>query len=114
MTWLEQGQPARISVTFPGEATGRQDLLSLISRYDYRSENCYAYSATIERESTKLRAMRNGLDSLSWDLMWTLDEHDREGQREYHRKIGEQTARVIEQENYLRKLQDQAAVSDGT
>ena len=29
--WLEQESEARISVTFSGEATGRQDQLSLIS-----------------------------------------------------------------------------------
>ena len=75
-------------------------------RYDCRSEECYAYPATFERESTKLRAMRNGLDGLSRGLMWALDEYDREGQREYHRKINEQSARVKEQENYLRELQD--------
>ena len=83
-------------------------------RYDCRSEECYAYPATIERESTKLRAMRNGLDGLGWGLMWALDEYDREGQREYHRKIDERRARVEEQENYLRELHDQAAESDGT
>ena len=82
--------------------------------YDCHSEECYAYPATIERESTKLRAMGKGLDGLSWGLMWALDEHDREGQREYHRKIDELTASVEEQENYLRELQDQEAESDGT
>jgi hypothetical protein len=46
--------------------------------------------------------------------MWALDEYDREGQREYHRKIDEQRARVEEQENYLRELQEQEAESDGT
>ena len=60
------------------------------------------------------RAMGKGLDGLSWGLMWALDEHDREGQREYHRKIDELTASVEEQENYLRELQDQEAESDGT
>ena len=58
--------------------------------------------------------MRKGLDGLSWGLMWALDEYDSEGQREYHRKIDEQTARVGEQENYLRELQEQEAESDGT
>ncbi len=57
--------------------------------------------------------MLNGLDGLSWRLMWALDEYDREGQREYHRKIDEQRARVDGQENYLRELQNQAAESDG-
>ena len=61
-----------------------------------------------------LRAMRNGLDSLSWGLMWALDEYEREAQRQYHQKIDEQTARVEEQENYLRELQNQEAESDGT
>ena len=83
-------------------------------RDDCRSEECYAYPATIERESTKLRAMRKGLNLLSWGLMRELDEHNSEGQREYHRKIDEQTALVKEQENYIREVQDQAAESDGT
>ena len=83
-------------------------------RYDCHSGACVAFSATIERESTKLRAMRNGLDGLSWGLMRALDEYNREGQHEHHRRIDEQRARVEEQENYLRKLQDQAAESDGT
>ena len=83
-------------------------------RYDCRSEECYAYPATIERESTKLRAMRKGLDLLSWGIMRELDEHNSEGQRKYHRKIDEQTTRVEEQENYIREVQDQAAESDGT
>ena len=84
------------------------------SRYDCHSEECYAYPATIERELTKLRAMQKGLDILSWGLMRTLDEYDREGQREYHRKIDELTVRIEEQENYLRELQNQAVESDGT
>ena len=57
--------------------------------------------------------MRNGLDGLSWGLMRTMDEYDREGQWKYYRKLDEQRARVEEQENYLRELHDQAAESDG-
>ena len=58
--------------------------------------------------------MRNGLDGLSWGLMRSLDEYDREGQQDYHRKIDEQRNRLEEQESYLRELQNQAAESDGT
>ena len=83
-------------------------------RRDCPSEECYAYPATIERESTVLRGMGKGLDGLGWGLLRETDEYNREGQREYMRKIDEQNARVEEQEKYVRRLENEAAESDGT
>ena len=52
--------------------------------------------------------------ALGWGLLRETDEYNREGQREYMRKIDEQNARVEEQEKYVRRLENEAAESDGT
>lgn len=82
-------------------------------RYECHSEECYSYPATIERESTKLRAMRKGLDGLSWGFWEAVDEYDERGKREYSQRMDEQKARIIETENYIRELYEQAAEDGG-
>ena len=82
-------------------------------RYECHSEECHSYPATIERESIKLRAMRKGLDGLSWGFWRAVDEYDQQGKRDYSQRMDQQKARIAETENYISELQQQAAESNG-
>ena len=82
-------------------------------RYECHSEECHSYPATIERESIKLRAMRKGLDGLSWGFWRAVDEYDQQGKRDYSQRMDQQKARIAETENYIIELQQQAAESNG-
>lgn len=103
--WLDR---AKVLIDLHGcrrqPCDGRHD-----RRSECHSEECYSYRATIERESTKLRAMRKSLGGLSWGFWEAVDEYDRQGRREYGRRMDELKARIIETENCIRELQEQAA-----